>query len=155
VDEFELELLLEFEDEFELELLLEFEDEFELELLLEFEDEFELELLLEFEDEFELELLLEFEDEFELELLLEFEDEFELELELPRLNRRERASCHVVGRADWALPAAASAVTLGIPPGSRFVAVSACAVRAPPTANAATAVVNFMVLVIPDSIFAV
>ncbi|MGF1650249.1 MAG: hypothetical protein ACFCUN_07350 [Hyphomicrobiaceae bacterium] len=32
--------------------------EFELELLLEFEDEFELELLLEFEDEFELELEL-------------------------------------------------------------------------------------------------
>jgi hypothetical protein len=45
--------------------------------------------------------------------------------------------------------------TLGIPPGSRFVAVSACAVRAPPTVSATTAVVNFMVLVIPDSIFAV
>ncbi len=104
-------------------MLLEFEDEFELELLLEFEDEFELELLFEFEDEFELELLLEFEDEFELELLLEFEDELLLELELPprrpsRTKRRERASCHVVGRAG--LAAAVSATTLGIPPGSKF-----------------------------------
>jgi hypothetical protein len=128
-------------------------------LLLEFEDEFELELLLEFDDEFELELLLEFEDEFELELLFEFEDELEFELELlfelerpplSRAKRRERASCHVTGRSD--VTATASATTPGIPPGSRFWAGSACAARAPPTVIAATAVVNFMVLDIPDSI---
>jgi hypothetical protein len=71
-----------FDDEFDDELLLEFDDEFELLFELELELEFDEELEFEFELELELELLLEFEFEFELLLELEFELLFEFEFEL-------------------------------------------------------------------------
>jgi hypothetical protein len=82
-------------------------DEFELELLEEFDEEFELELLDEFDDEFELELLDEFDDEFELELLEELDELFPATIYVPSALLVTFLSC--CGTLVWSMARRASA----------------------------------------------